>query len=245
MMIVSSGFMFHMSHAFAKNVSRSMNDAMLNNPDLMRQFAAATAGEMNKNGGGSSALFPAQVLAQGGGPAQSQANAQAQAQAQANAQAQAQANAQAQAQALTQQGGGMRGPSGMRGHSATKGPGYAIGVSPSRIDEVLEFNRELDEAAQGARAAASPGANPAARPPLPAMTKAARDPTAPPVKPPAKGRALQTIARVVPAGDRVEADTDLVEIMSAASEASHEGSGLGSAVSSTRRNGRTRRTLVL
>jgi hypothetical protein len=59
MMVVTSGFMFHMSHAFAKNVSRSMNDAMRNNPDLMRQFAAATAGEMMRGGGGGSAPAPA------------------------------------------------------------------------------------------------------------------------------------------------------------------------------------------
>jgi hypothetical protein len=62
-MILSSGFMFNMSHAFAKNGSRSMNNAMMNNPELMRQFAAATAREMNKNGVGSSVVFPAQVFA--------------------------------------------------------------------------------------------------------------------------------------------------------------------------------------
>jgi hypothetical protein len=56
-----------------------------------------------------------------------------------------------------------------------------------------------------------------------------------------KWRPPQAVARVVPAGDRVEADTDLVEIMSAASD---EGSGLGSAVISTKRNGRTRRNPV-
>ena len=227
MMIVSSGFMFHMSHAFAKNVSRSMNDAMRNNPDLMRQFAAATAGEMKASpsfaGNAAAAAAAAGVF----GMPKASPTLQA-------------------PPAPRGPAGGMRGP---------------IGVSSSRIEEVLKFNRELDEAADGlfdepgdagGAAAASGGgagharllADASSRPPLPAMTKASAEPQMQMPKPGKAGLHPRRPSRVVPSAtsDAVEGDTDLVEIMSAASDASGAHSG---AVSSSTRKGRTRRTLVL
>jgi len=223
MMIVSSGFMFHMSHAFAKNVSRSMNDAMRNNPDLMRQFAAATAGEMKASPSfAGSAAAAAASSGLFGTP-----------------------KAAPTLQAPPAPRGPMRGP---------------VGVSSSRIEEVLKFNRELDEAADGlfdepgvAGGAAAGAARPArlladasSRPPLPAMTKASAEPQMQMPKPAAgkAGQYSRLPSRVVPSAtsDAVEGDTDLVEIMSAASDASGAHSG---AVSSSTRKGRMRRTLVL
>jgi hypothetical protein len=221
MMIVSSGFMFHMSHAFAKNVSRSMNDAMRNNPDLMRQFAAATAGEMKASPSfAGSAAAAAASSGLFGTP-----------------------KAAPTLQAPPAPRGPMRGP---------------VGVSSSRIEEVLKFNRELDEAADGlfdepgvAGGAAAGAARPArlladasSRPPLPAMTTASAEPQMQMPKPGKAGLHPRRPSRVVPSAtsDAVEGDTDLVEIMSAASDASGAHSG---AVSSSTRKGRMRRTLVL
>ena len=138
----------------------------------------------------------------------------------------------------------MRGP---RGNVARAPPQPPRGVSTSRIEEVLQFTRELDESGvESIEPPLTPGRPPAitagiagARPPLPAITK-----PVPEDKPAQKSGARHANGSDVAEGAS-DADVDLVEIMSAASEASRPPSAVGSAVSSLTRNGRTRRTLVL
>lgn len=53
MMMGGSAFMFHMSHSIFKNAAPSMEDVLKQNPDLMKQFAAAS---MTANGANSPGL---------------------------------------------------------------------------------------------------------------------------------------------------------------------------------------------
>ena len=50
MSLAGSAFMFHLTNTMFKSSLPGLDDVMKQNPDLMRQFAAATANTMNKSG---------------------------------------------------------------------------------------------------------------------------------------------------------------------------------------------------